>query len=123
MIPHGTLLHAYRERMFGWGYGHIPLFAAVVAIGAGLHVAAYYLGEESEVSRNTTVLAVAIPVAVYLVTLYVLYAQLTRTVDPFHMLLLGRLGRRVSGPRSRCRPAASASCGACSSWRSRRGSP
>ncbi len=88
VIPHGTLLHAYRKRMFGWGYGHIPLFAAVVAIGAGLHVAAYYLGEEFDVSRNTTVLAVAIPVAVYLATLYVLYAQLTRTVDPFHMLLL-----------------------------------
>ena len=26
-----------------WGYGHIPVFGAVVAIGAGLHAAAYYL--------------------------------------------------------------------------------
>ena len=43
VIPHGHLLSAHRERSFGWGYWHIPLFGAVVAIGAGLHVAAYYL--------------------------------------------------------------------------------
>ena len=23
VIPHGHLLTAYRERVFGWGYGHI----------------------------------------------------------------------------------------------------
>ena len=46
---YGLLLHhpgrggldARRERAFGWGYGHIPMFGAVVAVGAGLHVAAY----------------------------------------------------------------------------------
>ena len=43
VIPHGDVLHAHRERSFGWGYGHIPLFGAVVAVGAGLHVAAYQL--------------------------------------------------------------------------------
>ena len=92
VIPSGTILHAHRERSFGWGYGHIPLFASAVAIGAGLHVAAYYLGEEYQVGRTTTVLAVAIPVAGYLLTLYMLYAQLSRTVDPFHMLLLAGSG-------------------------------
>lgn len=92
VIPSGAILHAHRERAFGWSYGHIPLFASAVAIGAGLHVAAYYLGEEYHVDRTTTVLAVAIPVAGYVLMLYVLYAQLSRTIDPFHMLLLAGSG-------------------------------
>jgi low temperature requirement protein LtrA len=88
VIPHGALLHAHRERSFGWGYGQIPLFGAVVAIGAGLHVGAYHLGDEFDVGRTDTVLAVAVPLAVYVALLYLLYAQLTRTTDPFHLLLI-----------------------------------
>lgn len=88
VIPHGAVLHAHRERSFGWGYLHIPLFGAVVAVGAGLHVAAYYLGDEYHVGRAGTVLSVAIPLGVYVAMLYILYAQLTRTTDGFHMLLV-----------------------------------
>ena len=33
-------------------------------------------------------LAVAVPVAVYAACLYLLYAQITRTLDPFHVLLI-----------------------------------
>jgi len=88
VIPHGALLHAHRERSFGWRYWHLPLFGAVVAVGAGLHVAAYQLGEEFELSTRTTVLAVAVPMAVYVATMYVLYAQISRTGDPFHVLLI-----------------------------------
>ena len=47
-VPCGALLAAHRERSFGWGYGHIILFGAVVAVGAGLHVAAYYLEHHTE---------------------------------------------------------------------------
>jgi low temperature requirement protein LtrA len=88
VVPSGDLLAAHRERMFGWGYGHIPLFGAVVGVGAGLHVAAYYLEHETKLGVLGTVLAVAVPVAIYQIGLYVLYAQLTRTVDPFHWLLI-----------------------------------
>jgi low temperature requirement protein LtrA len=88
VVPWGHLLSAYRNRSFGWGYGHIPLFGAVVAIGAGLHVAAYYLDGESELDATGTVLAVAVPVAAYAACLYLLYAQITRTLDPFHMMLI-----------------------------------
>ena len=52
VVPCGDLLHAYRSRVFGWGYGHIPLFGAVVAIGAGLHAAAYYLEHHSGSRRH-----------------------------------------------------------------------
>jgi low temperature requirement protein LtrA len=87
VVPNGPVLHAHRERSFGWGYGHIPLFGAIVGIGAGLHVGAYNLGGEFD-DLTATVLAVAIPLAAYLLVLYALYAQLTRTTDPFHLLLL-----------------------------------
>jgi low temperature requirement protein LtrA len=88
VIPHGALLAAHRERGFGWGYGQIPLFGAIVGIGAGLHVGAYYLGDEFHVARTTTVLAVAVPLAAYVLLMYLLYAQITRTADPFHLLLI-----------------------------------
>ncbi|HWM73074.1 MAG TPA: low temperature requirement protein A [Nocardioides sp.] len=88
VVPHGHLLAAHRERSFGWGYGQMLLFAGLVAVGAGLHVAAYYLDDHSELGATATVLTVAIPLAVYLIGLYVLYAQITRTMDPFHLLLI-----------------------------------
>ena len=88
MIPYGDLLPPTAARSFGWGYGHIPLFGAVVAIGAGLHAAAYYLEHHSELSATGTLLTVAIPLSVYLLVLYLLYAALTRTLDPFHLLLI-----------------------------------
>ncbi|HEX5087412.1 MAG TPA: low temperature requirement protein A [Nocardioides sp.] len=88
VVPWGHLLTAYRHRSFGWGYGHIPMFGAIVAIGAGLHVAAYYLDDESHLDATGTVLAVALPLAVYAACLYLLYAQITRTLDPFHMVLI-----------------------------------
>jgi len=88
VIPQGRMLAAHRERSFGWGYGHIVLFGAVVAIGAGLHAAAYYLHHESELDATGTVLTVAVPLAVYVVCLYALYAQISRTLDPFHLLLV-----------------------------------
>lgn len=92
VIPCGDLLHAYRSRSFGWGYGHIPLFGAIVAVGAGLHAAAYFLEHHSELSATGTLLTVAIPVSIYLLGLYLLYAALTRTIDPFHLLLIALTG-------------------------------
>jgi low temperature requirement protein LtrA len=88
VIPHGHLLTAYRDRSFGWGYGHLFIFGAVVAMGAGLHAAAYYLDHHSALTATETVLAVAVPVAAYVACLYLLYAMITRTLDPFHMVLL-----------------------------------
>ena len=87
-IPHGEILHARRERSFGWGYGHMPLLGAIVAVGAGLHAAAYYLEHHSKLSLVETVLTVAVPLGIYLFTLYVFYAVVSRTLDPFHVLLL-----------------------------------
>ena len=88
VMPSGEVLEVRRERSFGWGYGHIPLLGAVVGTGAGLHVAAYYLEGETKLDAPATVLAVVIPVAVFLVAVFTLYAFLTRTLDRFHFWLL-----------------------------------
>ena len=57
-------------------------------MGAGLHVAAYYLEGEAKIGDTATVLSVAIPVAVFLLALYALYSLVFRAHDPFHLLLL-----------------------------------
>ena len=88
LVPFGEILHVHRERSFGWGYGHIPIIGAVVATGGGLHVAAYFLEEHSELSAAASVLSVVVPVAAYILGLYVIYGSVTRTVDRFHLLLL-----------------------------------
>jgi low temperature requirement protein LtrA len=89
VVPCGEILARRRGRSFGWGYGHIPLFASVVAAGAGLHVAAYRVEGKTELDVLGTLLTTAIPVAIYVLGIFVLYAYLTQTIDPFHFLLIG----------------------------------
>jgi low temperature requirement protein LtrA len=92
VLPCGEILERRRERSFGWGYGHIPLFASVVAAGAGLHVAAYLVEDKTKLDILGTLLTTAIPVAVYVLGIFVLYTYLSRTVDPFHFLLIALSG-------------------------------
>jgi low temperature requirement protein LtrA len=97
ILPCGPILERHRERSFGWGYGHIVLFGALVAVGAGLHVAAYYVEHHSVLDTTGTVLAVAVPVSLYIASVYVLHYQLGRVFDPFHLLLLGGTALVVAG--------------------------
>ena len=87
-IPWAEVLRLHRDRSFTWGYGHIVVFGALAAIGAGLHVAAYYLEHETTLGVTATVLSTAIPVSIYVAALYAIYAAFTRHLDPFHLLLL-----------------------------------
>ena len=59
-----------------------------MATGAGLHAAAYYVEHHSKLSAVGTVLSVAIPVAIYIAAVYLLYMWLVQTRDAFHLLLL-----------------------------------
>jgi low temperature requirement protein LtrA len=92
VVPSAPLLHVHRERSFRWGYGHIPLFGAIVATGAGLHAAAYFIEGHSKLGSVETVLAVALPIAVYIVGIFGLYLILVRSFDAFHLLLLAGSG-------------------------------
>jgi low temperature requirement protein LtrA len=87
MIPAGPVLKRFRNKSIGWGYGHFFIFASIAAMGAGLHVAAYYLDGEAHLPEVGVVLAVAIPVMVYLVALYGIYSYLVEGFDPFHVSL------------------------------------
>jgi low temperature requirement protein LtrA len=87
-VPWADVLAAHRERSFVWGYGHIVIFGALAAIGAGLHVAAYYLDHATTLTELGTVLCTVAPVAIYVLVLYGLYASFTRHLDPFHLWLL-----------------------------------
>jgi low temperature requirement protein LtrA len=87
-IPWADVLELHRERSFIWGYGHIVLFGSLAGIGAGLHVAASYLQHETSLTETGTVLSTVVPVTIFVLALYGLYASFTRHLDPFHLSLL-----------------------------------
>jgi low temperature requirement protein LtrA len=87
MLPVGEILHVHRERSFLWGYGTYPLLAAIAATGAGLHVAALFIEQQAHIGPVATVLALAIPVGLYLAMVYLLYSGLFADFDAFHILL------------------------------------
>ncbi|MCC6329296.1 MAG: low temperature requirement protein A, partial [Acidobacteria bacterium] len=67
MLPAGEVLHVHRRRSFGYGYGQMITITAIVATGAGLHVAAYFIEHKSKIGALATVLSVVIPVGIFLV--------------------------------------------------------
>jgi low temperature requirement protein LtrA len=81
LVPVGAVLTTHRERASTWGYIHFLLFPAITGMGAGLHVAAYVIGGESEVGVTAAVLCTAVPVLAYLLVVYGLYAYLVHEVD------------------------------------------
>ena len=89
IIPSGPVLARHRSRAWPWGYGHILIFAAIAATGAGLHVVAYVIEGETSLGTTGAILAVAIPLAVFSVTLFTLYTYLVGEFDPFHVWLFG----------------------------------
>lgn len=88
MLPSAEMLHARRAKSFVWGYGHMAIFGAIVATGAGLHVAAYYIEHEAYIGAVATVLTVAIPVGIYVLSIYALYTYLVEQLDLFHLWLI-----------------------------------
>ena len=88
IVPAAEVLHVHRKRSFVWGYGHMVIFAAIVATGAGLHVAAYFIEHKAHIGAVATLLTVAVPVSVYLLSIIALYTYLARHGDPLHLWLL-----------------------------------
>jgi low temperature requirement protein LtrA len=90
-VPWAAPLVRHRERAFRFGYGHLLIFSALAAMGAGLHVAALSLEEEAKIGATGTVLSVAIPFAIYAAAFYALYSVLMRAYDPFHLGLIAAM--------------------------------
>lgn len=78
--PAAEGLQSNRGRSFYWGYGHYFVFASLAALGAGLEVAVQRGAVHAHVSDIAIEYAVAVPVVVFLVMLYVLHAPLVPEV-------------------------------------------
>jgi low temperature requirement protein LtrA len=88
LLPSAQILARHRDRAFVWGLGQILIVTAIVATGAGLHVAAYYIQHETRIGPLATVLSVALPVGAFLGLTYALYYYLVRRFEAFQLWLL-----------------------------------
>jgi low temperature requirement protein LtrA len=80
------------RRVFIWGYGHYFVFASAAAVGAGLAANVDYVTHHSKVGPVGAGMAVAIPVAVYVMCLWVLHDRpayrSTRLYGPIAIVLV-----------------------------------
>lgn len=60
-----------------WGYGHYFIFASAAAVGAGLGVAVDYATGVTHISSVTAGLAVAVPAAIFCLSLGVVHGRLS----------------------------------------------
>ncbi|MET8686571.1 low temperature requirement protein A [Streptomyces sp. NPDC004732] len=86
--PFGDILVHRRRRGYLFGYGHIPLFIGIAGAGAGLHVAGLQLEHHAKIGEAAVVLALALPVGLYLLMVYLLHTLLLSAADRFHLLLI-----------------------------------
>ena len=104
LLPHAAVLAARRDKAIPWAYGHILLFAAIAAVGAGLHVIGYGYDPEYDIDDSTVAASIAIPVIIFMIARYLLLAwllsalprdtgiQLTATAFPALAIILAAAG-------------------------------
>ncbi|GAA1712940.1 low temperature requirement protein A [Fodinicola feengrottensis] len=61
-----------------WGYGHLAVFSAAAGLGAGLQVAVDGLRHDAHLPALTVGLAVTVPIALYLLSVWILMIGPTR---------------------------------------------
>ena len=99
LVPSAQALHAHRERVLGWAYGHVLVYASLAALGAFLGVVADQLriggsiggghGPEGAAISPTLVIAlVASAVIVYLLTLAWINRRVTQHRGRFAWMLV-----------------------------------
>jgi len=76
LLPYGRELTEHRERVWMWGYGHFVVFASLAAVGSGIEVATESVTHDIAVSDLVVGYCLAIPVALYLATLWVLHGRM-----------------------------------------------
>jgi low temperature requirement protein LtrA len=91
----GDGLEAHRGASFFWGYGHYFVFVALAALGGGLDVAVAGADGALHLSPVVTAYTVAVPVALYLIALWVVHAPIVpkvivrvEVVAPFALVIL-----------------------------------
>ncbi|WP_033296403.1 low temperature requirement protein A [Amycolatopsis jejuensis] len=80
--------HARLERgnslttALSWGYGHYLIFGSAAAVGAGLELAVDFDSHHTAVSGTATAMAVTIPVAIFLLSVWLLHIGPTNECRP-----------------------------------------
>jgi low temperature requirement protein LtrA len=82
-------LHRTSREAFTWGYGHLFIFAAVAAVGAGLSVSIDSFAGKTQLSEVAISLMVGVPVAVYVLGLWALHIRPGRPTSTNAAFLLG----------------------------------
>ena len=79
-----------------WGYGHYLIFASAAAVGAGLEVGVEVASGHAELSTLAAGATVTVPVAIYLLTAWVLLVLPHRLGRGPHVGLPGRRRARAA---------------------------
>ena len=66
------------RQAFVWGYGHYLGFLSAAAIGAGLEVSVEHAVGKAHLAAHTATLAVTVPAALYLFTVWALHSRHTK---------------------------------------------
>jgi low temperature requirement protein LtrA len=96
LVPSAQILQRHRRRAFVWSFFQTVVVTAIVAVGAGLRVSASFLEQATRMDTLTTLLAVAIPLSVFLVSLWFLYYYLVRRFGAFDGWLLVASGSVIA---------------------------
>jgi hypothetical protein len=88
LLPSGEILQRHRDRAPVWGYVQMLIVTSIVATGAGLRVAADFIDGKARITALATVLAVVVPVAIFLGLMYLLSYYLVRRFIVFQAWLL-----------------------------------
>ncbi len=87
LVPSGGILQRHRDRAPVWGYVQMLIVTCIVATGAGLRVAADFIEGRAAITAVAVVLAVALPVGVFLGLIYALSYYLVRRLYFFQTWL------------------------------------
>jgi hypothetical protein len=88
LVPSGEILGRHRDRASVWGYVQMLIVTSIAATGAGLRVAACFIEGKARITALAAVLAVAVPVAVFLGLMYAVSYYLVRRFSFFQAWLL-----------------------------------
>ncbi|MFV0253277.1 MAG: low temperature requirement protein A [Beutenbergiaceae bacterium] len=87
-LPHGEILARRRDLALRWSHTHLLLYTTIAGTGAGLHAVAYLLEHHSELGTVATTLTVAIPLALYILGIYLAFHLLLPGWDSFHVAVI-----------------------------------
>ncbi|MGH3469780.1 MAG: low temperature requirement protein A, partial [Thermocrispum sp.] len=85
-VPAHDLLSSIRAALT-WGYGHVVIFGSAAAVGAGLQVAIDFDLGEGTLPATGAGLATAVPVAVYILTVWLLQIRVCVEVHGMAMMV------------------------------------